>query len=612
MRTASTSDETTARKPLAALGLAVVLAACTQAPAAKTAGEAAAETEAAAEAAETSQTEPAEAAPTDAAAETAETGPEAGAGEAEEAPAPVLGAGRVPEFTEPERDWITDEEGRRFYVDQLKKYSGWYEVLDEDTVLYRGAEIDFIDQDDEFFYVRMYETDPLPPSDSGEPTPEQVEALEASYRFDTPTADRLRFQPFGRGLPRRGQWRNGFDVADLNGDGHLDILHPPPRRIMGHPVILLGDSQGNWRPWAEATFPRTYDYGDAAAADFNGDGHMDIALGIHLQGVRVLVGDGQGGFTEWSEGTDFSVAGPGGGKPSQFSSREIAVVDWNADGRPDVLALGEGPQVANPFEKGLSPERLRQRQGLIFVIPGPVIYLNQGDGTWVKHSQDETDHEIFGDSLALGDFDADGRVDFAAASNLLTRKDLVHYNRSGGDGDGSGGDGWLATSIHEVRSLGYVRAVTAADLDGDGRDDLAVTYMSFEHATWRSGLDLLYSRADGGWERRPLYSRQNKVGFFALDHGDVDGDGALDLAALDGDGAVWVWLGDGQGFFALEESPEMGPPSERCRGFHLRLVDLDRDGRDELLASFADEADAMFDPMRCPSQGGLSAWEVAP
>src|SRR5262249_37338637 len=150
-----------------------------------------------------------------------------------------------------------------------------------------------------------------------------------------PESDRLRFVSFGRGLPTSGQWRNGFDVADVNQDGHLDIVHGPARKSLTPPSIFLGDGKGNWRLWKEAKYPRlACASGHAAVGDFNGAGPPDVALGMHLRGVQALLGDGKGNFTNASEGLDFAVPGHGDEQPG-FSSQAIAVLDWDGDGRPD-------------------------------------------------------------------------------------------------------------------------------------------------------------------------------------------------------------------------------------------------------------------------------------
>ncbi len=61
-----------------------------------------------------------------------------------------------------------------------------------------------------------------------------------------------------------------------------------------------------------------------------------------------------------------------------------------------------------------------------------------------------------------------------------------------------------------------------------------------------------------------------------------------------------------------EESPEAQQPHGDCRGYGLKLADIDRDGRAEIVASYAGEGNALFDPTRCTSQGGVAAWTPKP
>src|SRR5262249_13551769 len=88
-------------------------------------------------------------------------------------------------------------------------------------------------------------------------------------------------------------------------------------------------------------------------------------------------------------------------------------------------------------------------------------------------------------------------------------------------------------------------------------------------------------------------------------------DGNLDLVALTGDGATWVFLGDGKGFFTREAAaiPDYGPG---CNGSRVRLADLDGDGRDEIVASFAGEYSPVNAPEACRTEGGIRAWHSVP
>jgi hypothetical protein len=343
----------------------------------------------------------------------------------------------------------------------------------------------------------------------------------------------------------------------------------------------------------------SFDYGDAVAADFNGDGHMDIALGMHLRGTQVVLGDGKGHFVNGSEGLDFLVPGSKGanGEAGGFSSKALVVTDWDGDGRPDILALGEGPRLNVSGGRG-------QGQMVPSEAYGVVIYLNQGNGKWQRKDQGTgSSAHLFGDSLTLGDFNGDHRTDFATSSGIQGRKDLVNLGRADG--------GWDSVTLDMVRPASYINAVQAADFDRDGRADLAVAYTSFESGVWRSGIDLFYARPGDKWQRRPLAAEESRTGVFALSAGDLDGDGNVDLVALTGNGKTWIFLGDGKGFFTREKTA-VPPFPGGCRGYHVQLKDLDGDGKDEFVSGFAGEGSPLMGEEGCGSGGGLTAWHLAP
>lgn len=495
----------------------------------------------------------------------------------------------------PDGKWLTDKEGHQYYLEKLEKASTRFLRLADNMVrTVWGITIEVAKEDEKYLYYKVYRSEGTIPSQlPPEPSPEEVRKLEASYAADTAESHRLTFVPFSKGLPDTGQWRNGFDIADMNGDGHLDIVHGPARKSLTNPFIFLGDGKGNWRRWTEARYPHLpFDYGYTVAADFNGDGHMDMALGMHLRGMAVIVGDGKGNFTDWGKGLDLKVP-QGGDEGAGFSSRAIAAIDWNGDGRTDILALGEGPRLNLSARDQVKPSA-----GAF----GMVVYLNQGDGSWVRKDQGSSASETFGDSVTIGDFNGDRHPDFATGSGQMGRRSLVNYWREDG--------AWNTADVADIRPGSYVRTVTSADLNGDGLDDLVVGYMSFEQAAWRTGIDVLYAKADGSWTRRTLAVEEGRTEVSALAHGDLDGDGKLDLVALTGTGETWVFLGDGKGFFTRETATGIPADDGGCRGYHVQLADFDGDGKDEIVAGFAGENSPMFAPDRCRSGGALQAWHA--
>jgi len=49
--------------------------------------------------------------------------------------------------------------------------------------------------------------------------------------------------------------------------------------------------------------------------------------------------------------------------------------------------------------------------------------------------------------------------------------------------------------------------------------------------------------------------------------------------ALTSTGETWVFLGDGKGWFTREAATGIPPYAGGCTGYHVRLADLDGDGK---------------------------------
>ncbi|MEO1083276.1 MAG: VCBS repeat-containing protein, partial [Acidobacteriota bacterium] len=111
--------------------------------------------------------------------------------------------------------------------------------------------------------------------------------------------------------------------------------------------------------------------------------------------------------------------------------------------------------------------------------------------------------------------------------------------------------GIVYETLDVMRTKAFVDTVDSADFDGDGRDDVAVGFRNREYGIWRSGVDVYFQKADG-WERRSLFSVENRQGVFSVANGDIDGDGALDLIAVTGQAEMMVFLGHGDGQFSAE------------------------------------------------------------
>lgn len=385
-----------------------------------------------------------------------------------------------------------------------------------------------------------------------------------------PAGARAGWVELASGLPDRGQWRNGFDLADLDGDGRLDLVHAPARRALGPPTLFRATAEAVFERWEGTRFPNLpYDYGDAAAADFDGDGDEDLALGVHLKGIAVLSNDGGGRFSEIA--SFFDSEGE-----RAFATRALAAGDVDGDGRPDLVAVGEGPAPPN-----------RGRGASL----GVRMLLNRLPEPWEWRELHPRSGRLFGDGVDLGDLDGDGHTDVAATSNVQNQSGVIFW----GNGDGT----FVAAELDGLEPRSFLEAVAIADFDGDGRPELALAGSDLRGSSELGAVDLLAATEDRRWSRLQLPWDQETGRPTALAAGDADGDGDLDLVALSSTGAVIGYVNaDG----ALQ--PGAGLTSDEagrgCRGYHAQLADLDGDGTEELLAGFAGE--------ECRGQGALRAW----
>ena len=492
------------------------------------------------------------------------------------------------EFTLPAgQSWLIDEDGREYFVREIAKVEGGYVRPKPGVVrIGRGETYELEGEDETTFRVKIFRVTKV-----AGPSPEEIAgaaaAVAASYRGEAGVSDQWRLVDFGRGLPQRGQWRQGFVIVDFDGDGHLDLVHGPVRKGTKFPTVFFGDGTGGFRGQTlQVARAEGYDYGDVAVADFNRDGRLDLALGVHLHGLVVLVAGADGRFEEWSRGIEYGVPGASSGAPG-FSSRAVAAADWNGDGWTDLLALGEGPRLAGPQ---IGAAAAAASNGL-------AIFENLGDGSWRAHLEPMA--RAHGGHLEVADLDADGRLDAILGSSVLGAKKLLRY--------GAGGSAARAEEI-AARPRSYSQAVRLADLDRDSRVDLLVGYVGME-GIWRHGVDAFYAR-ETGFERRTLYVAEGRQALTALAAGDVDGDSRVDVVALTSEGETLLFRGNEKGFFDREHSPDL-PGMAGCRGYHVELADLDGDGGDEVIAEFAGEPSPLLGESKCPTQGAIRAWKAA-
>src|SRR5271155_2451233 len=137
-------------------------------------------------------------------------------------------------------------------------------------------------------------------------------------------------------------------VGDFNGDGIPDLALAPAFDE-GNSEVLLGNGDGTFTT-ANGSFGNgngTATSNSIAAADFNGDGKLDLVEACSGDEtpcnnlLLVLTGNGDGTFTQFCE-TPLAFAG----------SQSMAVGDFNGDGQPDVAVINSDANGVNVFLDG--------------------------------------------------------------------------------------------------------------------------------------------------------------------------------------------------------------------------------------------------------------------
>ena len=217
-------------------------------------------------------------------------------------------------------------------------------------------------------------------------------------------------------------------AADFNGDGKMDLAVVGDYIAPGGMTILLGNGDGSFTATGANLAP-LQDFGVVATGDFNGDGIPDLVAANYLapSGVAVFLGKGDGSFTA------LPTTVPAAGTPTS-----IVIGDFNGDGKQDMAFGYEG---------------------------GAEVYLGNGDGTFTL----APGSPVAGGGLGLvtGDFNHDGKADLAGIDNYNLKVDLFL-----GAGDGTFTE-MATTPLISVDTASPFRLVSA-DFNGDGVPDLSL------------------------------------------------------------------------------------------------------------------------------------------
>lgn len=279
-----------------------------------------------------------------------------------------------------------------------------------------------------------------------------------------------------------------INFADITGDGCLDIVFA--ERLANRYGILPGNCDFTFGETIETSLsqPTVIAANDQSGQilDFNSDGHADIALANSGSpaNLRILLGDSTGLFIEADQ---FQLTDP---------PAAIKAADFTGDGRIEIAVGGAGFGLVNVFSVNESAQitHISTTQtggpiqkmvvldingdsnidiatvsaGSIGEIPGTRILINDSNANFTLESLINATGE-FPNDLVLADLDVDGDIDLVM-SHLLSNEITIFPGLPGGL--------ILPFSASHDTQDGAL-GVAHGDFDGDQDIDLAVSVINF-------------------------------------------------------------------------------------------------------------------------------------
>ena len=338
-------------------------------------------------------------------------------------------------------------------------------------------------------------------------------------------------------LPTGGNEPHSVASGHLNGDEHLDVV--VIHRVTASAAIFLGAGHGELE--SPSQLPLGAQPREARLEFVDADGFLDlIVLHTGTDEVAVYPGNGDGTF---GAGVTTTV----GDEPYS-----LALGHLDADGTWDLVVSNQGSDDVS-------------------------VLLGVGDGTFANvgtYSVGDAPADI-----ELGDFDDDGALDFATV-NVFDDTISVRL------GDALGSFGTQASFPTQVAvALGLPTSLEVGDWNGDSKLDLAVglSLANSQGQPAKGAVALLEGNGDGTFQA-PEQELFGIAGIYSLEAADMDGDGRNDLVAgvrgFLGYAHLAVLTGLPDGSFADEVGISV---SGTFRA--IDLADVDGDGLLDVLAA---------------------------
>ncbi len=354
------------------------------------------------------------------------------------------------------------------------------------------------------------------------------------------------------------EWSNKVELADINGDGLVDILfangagYSSPKGAEQSRVFLNQGAGKMFKEVSAEVFPKTGQTRVIKARDINEDGFVDLVVGNTYESQSWLyLGDGKGGFTDATANLPQKLASIG----------DLEIGDIDGDGHLDIVLADWGPGNAGG--------------------EGGVTQLWLGDGTGKFTDATATNMPDIKISwsweMDLADVDNDYDLDVLVSCKTCDGSFMFHNN-----------NGVLTDASDQLPQFSNNYEFEALDVNGDTFVDLITINdgpMVTEHIFLGDGLG---GFEDATAELWPAVANppgdDNMVAFLDVES---DGDPDFVICGLFG-GVDRLVLNDGMGNLSLEAGAFLPATSSGSLG--IALADLDGDKRIDVVFAEGESA----------------------
>lgn len=334
---------------------------------------------------------------------------------------------------------------------------------------------------------------------------------------------------------------NNHIAADFNGDGKLDLAGSGAQSA----DVMLGNGDGSFQP--KVSYPVADWTQHLAAGDFNSDGKTDLVITINNPqiGLALLSGNGDGTFNA-------PVNFP---NTSGFDSPSVVAADLNNDGKLDVAVMHTVACYNAPCVAASTIS----------------VMLGNGDGTFQPTQELPGGRTQY--AMTSGDFNRDGIKDLAIGGSNTELHILL------GKGDGTFNRLPMMTLIPGGDLFSACNDVDIADFNRDTIQDLVIPLGN------GYGNVILLGNGDGTFRQSFRIIENATQAPYNLALADYNGDGLQDIARAMGFGNLgWMEIANGNGDGTFQAPVAYLKPTtvNSTGGIYITASDFNADGKPDI------------------------------